>query len=336
MLNSVGIGHTMTESRYFVMPYDSNPIGRLHGGRLMEWMINTATLCTVRFSRGDVVLAGLDDLFFLAPAAVGDMVVVKAWVEYAGKSSMEVGISAYAYPHLVGEPVLTTTSHMAFVSVDSTGRPRPLPITIKPRNSEEEIFRIAEARSQKRKTYLSAREQTSLDLTEYGPDARYRMKSSHLITIDEANIGGIMSGGRMLHILDELAGALAATYAKNVVVTASVDSTSFIYPIRLGNIIDIEMVLTGVGNTSAEVAAKIITENPSSGVRRHAVTTFFTMVAVDSLGNPVQMPKFTPVTEGEAQRFEESRMRREQRMKRLEELKTFERLHHVLVMKNEF
>ncbi|MEM1947893.1 MAG: acyl-CoA thioesterase [Candidatus Caldarchaeum sp.] len=334
-MNSVDIGQTITESRYFVMPNDSNPIGRLHGGRLMEWMINTATLCTVRFSRGDVVLAGLDDLFFLAPAAVGDMIVVKAWVEYAGRSSMEVGISAYTYPHLVGKPFLTTTSHMAFVAVDSTGRPRPLPSTIKPREGEEEIFTLAEARSQKRKAYLLTREQASLDVSEYGPDARYRMKSSHLITIDEANIGGIMSGGRMLHILDELAGALAATYAKNVVVTASVDSTSFIHPIRLGNIIDIEMVLTGVGNTSVEIAAKVITENPSSGVRRHAVTTFFTMVAVDSLGNPVQMPKFIPATEGEKQRFEESRVRREQRMKRLGDLKTFEKLHHRLVMQNE-
>ncbi|MEM2061994.1 MAG: hypothetical protein QXY84_06855, partial [Candidatus Caldarchaeum sp.] len=64
-------------------------------------------------------------------------------------------------------------------------------------------------------------------------------------------------------------------------------------------------------------------------------TTFFTMVAVDSLGNPVQMPKFIPATEGEKQRFEESRVRREQRMKRLGDLKTFEKLHHRLVMQNE-
>lgn len=313
------------------MPYDSNPIGRLHGGRLMDWMITSAALCCIRFSRGDVVLASLDDLFFLSPASIGDMVVVKAWVEFAGRSSMETGVSAYTYQQMVGKPVLTTTSHMVFVAVDSTGRPRPLPHGISPKKEEETIYKLAETRSQKRKAQLSVREERSLDISEYGPDARYRMKSSHLVTFEEARIGGIMSGGRLLHLLDELSGALGASYAKNVVVTAGVDSTSFVYPIREGNIIDVEVVLTGVGKTSAEIAAKVVTENPLSGVRRHAVTTFFTMVSVDSMGKPTPMPYFVPESMGERKRFEECLRRREERLKRIEEVKTLELLHHGLV-----
>ncbi|MDW8084224.1 MAG: acyl-CoA thioesterase [Candidatus Caldarchaeum sp.] len=328
---NLSIGQTMTESRFFVMPHDANPIGRLHGGRLMDWTITTAALCCVRFSRGDVVLAALDDLFFLSPASVGDMVVVKAWVEYAGHSSMEVGISAYTHPHLVRDPVLATTSHMVFVAVDSAGRPRQLPYDISPREEEETVYRVAEARMLKRKAALTTRERLSLDLSDYGPDARYRMKSSHLVTLEEARIGGIMSGGRLLHILDELASALAAAYAKSLVVTASVDSTIFLHPIRERNIIDIETVLTGVGRTSAEIAAKVVTENPASAVRRHAVTTYLTMVSVNVSAEPVEMPPFVPANEGERKRFEEFLERRRERLKRLEEVKTLEKLHQGLV-----
>ncbi|MCS7133374.1 MAG: acyl-CoA thioesterase [Candidatus Caldarchaeum sp.] len=331
MRRIISIGQTVTESRFFVMPYDTNPIGRLHGGRLMEWMISSAALCSVKFSRGDVVLAALDDLFFLSPVSLGDMVVIKAWVEYTGRSSMEIGISAYTYPHMVGEPVLTTTSHMVFVAVDSTGKPRPLPHTIEPKPGEENVYKLAEARALRRKTLLGTREQASLDVDEYGPDARFRMKSSHLVTLEEARIGGIMSGGHLLHILDELTGALAASYAKNIVVTASVDSTVFVYPIREGNIIDIEAVLTGAGRTSIEVAAKVVTENPSSGVRRHAVTTYLTMVSVDSTGKPVPVPPYTPQNETERKMYEMFLKRRADRMKKVEDVKALEKLHHDLV-----
>uniref|UniRef100_A0A7C4DZR7 Acyl-CoA thioesterase n=1 Tax=Caldiarchaeum subterraneum TaxID=311458 RepID=A0A7C4DZR7_CALS0 len=323
------ISSTVTESRFFVMPHDSNAIGRLHGGVLMEWMVSAAALCGVRFSKGEVVLAALDDLFFMNPVSVGDMVVVKAWVEYAGHSSMEVGVSAYAYPRIVGEPMLTTTSHMFFVAVDRTGSPRPLPTQIKPTKEEEQLYSLAEQRAEKRRKILNDRKTMSLDTSEYGPDARYRMKSSHLVAPSDATMGGIMSGGKLLHLLDEMAGAVAISYAKTVAVTGAVDSTSFHYPIRQGSIVDVELVLTGVGRSSAEVAAKVITENPSSGVRRHAATTFFTMVAVDSAGKPVPMPPFEPSNEGEEKRLREMRARRAIRQRRLEEMQIFEPLHRM-------
>ncbi|MEM0349274.1 MAG: acyl-CoA thioesterase [Candidatus Caldarchaeum sp.] len=324
------ISDTVTESRFFVMPHDSNAIGRLHGGVLMEWMVSAAALCGVRFSKGEVVLAALDDLFFMNPVSVGDMVVVKAWIEYAGHSSMEVGVAAYAYPGIVGEPRLTTTSHMVFVAVDRAGSPRPLPTKIKPTRDEEQLYSLAEKRAEKRRSILADRKTMSLDISEYGPDARFRMKSSHLVSPSDATMGGIMSGGKLLHLLDEMAGALAISYAKTVAVTGSVDSTSFHHPIRQGSIIDVELVLTGVGRSSAEIAAKVITENPSSGVRRHAATTYFTMVAVDSEGKPVPMPPFEPANEGEEKRLKAMQARREARQRRFEEIQAFEPLHEVI------
>jgi cytosine/adenosine deaminase-related metal-dependent hydrolase len=67
-----------------------------------------------------------------------------------------------------------------------------------------------------------------------------------------------------------------------------------------------ETVLTYVGRASAVIAVKVLTENPVSGVRRHATTTFFTMVRVDRERNPVPMPEYIPKSEGEKKRMEEA------------------------------
>ena len=325
------IRDTVVESRYFVMPGDTNSIGTLHGGRMMYWMITTATLACIRFGRGEAVLGALDSLFFLNPVKLGSMVVVKAWIECSGKASMEVGILAYSVNPFKREIRPTTTSHMAFVAVDSTGRPRNLPFSISPGPGEEPIYDLACKRSEERKKILSERDRLVLDIAEYAPDARYRMKSSYLVSMADAPYGGLMFGGRLLHILDEMAGALGSRYCGDVVVTASVDSTYFYNPIRYGMIIDVETAVTSVGKSSAEVAVKVLTENPVSGVRRHATTTFFTMVRVDGEGNPVDMPEYIPANEGERRRLEEAAVRRARRLEIRRLAEEAENLHRGLV-----
>jgi acyl-CoA hydrolase len=325
------IRDTVVESRYFVMPVDTNSIGTLHGGRMIYWMVSTAMLACVRFGRGEAVLGALDSLFFLNPVKLGSMVVVKAWIEYAGRASMEAGVLAYSVDLLKKVVKPTTTSHMSFVGVDSSGRPRQLPYSISPGPDEEKIYELACKRYEERKKILGERDKMGLDVAEYAPDARYRMKSSYVVTMADAPFGGLMFGGRLLRILDEMAGALGTRYCGDVVVTASLDSTYFLNPIRYGMIIDVETALTYVGRSSAEIAVKVLTENPVSGVRRHAATTFFTMVRVDGEGNTVPMPEYIPQSEGEKKRVEEAMVRRNKRMELRRVAEEVEKLHRGLV-----
>ncbi|HVO30828.1 MAG TPA: acyl-CoA thioesterase, partial [bacterium] len=73
----------------FVLPSDANALGNVFGGRVMEWIDIAAAIAAGRHCRSVVVTASMDDLHFLAPIKVGDVVVLQAQVNFAGRTSLE-------------------------------------------------------------------------------------------------------------------------------------------------------------------------------------------------------------------------------------------------------
>jgi len=311
MKNRYSIGETVVESIYNVMPEHSNPLGILHGGMMMSWLISTATMTAARFSRGSVVLGALDEVSFINPVKVGDSVYTRAWLEYVGTSSMEIGVAAYSENVITGERKLTTTSHMVFIAVDERGEPREILIKIEPADdNEKEINKTAKARREARQAELRKREEIRRDVSELGDGFTWRIRSSRIVFQDDALYGKYMAGGRLLKLLDELAGTLASKYCKDIVVTASVDKLFFYNPILVGDILNLDSVVAYVGRTSIDVGVKIITENPYSGRKKHAGTTFFTFVRINQEGKPVEVPRYEPTNEREKKLWEERRNRR--------------------------
>lgn len=104
----------------------------------------------------------------------------------------------------------------------------------------------------------------------------------------------------------------------------------FNYPVRVGMLIDIELALNYVGDTSAEAGAKVIVENPFSGVRRHATTAYFTMIHIGEDGKPAKMPPYEPTTNDEKRIYSEARtrylMRREKIRVAMEQAALYEKL----------
>lgn len=133
---------------------------------------------------------------------------------------------------------------------------------------------------------------------------------SVLMTPDKANFSGNVHGGTLLKYLDEVAYACASRYAGSYVVTLSVDQVTFRQPAHVGELVTFLASVNYTGRTSMEVGIKVITEDIHKKMVRHTNSCFFTMVAVDGEGKPMEVPKFEPQTADEKRRFSNAKVRR--------------------------
>jgi acyl-CoA hydrolase len=116
-----------------------NLLGNVHGGEVMRLVDSTAGAVAQRHSGGPAVTAAMDEMAFLAPVHVGDILRASAQVNWAGKTSMEVGVRVESEPwNQAGtEPVHVASAYLVFVAIDADGRPREIP-ALAPEDAEEE------------------------------------------------------------------------------------------------------------------------------------------------------------------------------------------------------
>ena len=110
-----------------VLPNDTNVLGNVHGGRVMCLMDICAAMSGYKHARQPVVTASGDRLDFLAPAKKGDILILKSSVNYAHKTSMEIGVRIDAESPLTGEMSHTATAYLTFVAIDSNNKPSSIP-----------------------------------------------------------------------------------------------------------------------------------------------------------------------------------------------------------------
>ncbi len=132
-----------------------------------------------------------------------------------------------------------------------------------------------------------------------------------LMTPEMANFSGHVHGGATLRLLDQVAYACAARYSNHYVVTLSVDQVFFRQPLLVGELVTFLASVNYTGNTSMEVGIRVIAEDIIHKTTRHAMTSYFTMVAVDDQGRPVKVPALQIETPNERRRYESAALRRE-------------------------
>jgi uncharacterized protein (TIGR00369 family) len=122
-----------------------NLLGNVHGGVVMRLVDSTAGAVAQRHSGGPAVTAAMDEMAFLAPVQVGDILRATAQVNWAGRTSMEVGVRVESEPwNQAGtEPVHVASAYLVFVAIDSDGRPREVP-GLEPETGQE-VRRMREA-----------------------------------------------------------------------------------------------------------------------------------------------------------------------------------------------
>lgn len=133
----------MTE---LVLPTHTNALGSIFGGQVVSWIDIAAAICAQRHSRKNVVTASIDAMSFVAPVHTGWVVNLKASVNYAGSTSMEIGVRVDAENPITGETFHTASAYLTFVALDSRSKPTKIP-AVDPRTEDEKRrFKAAQER----------------------------------------------------------------------------------------------------------------------------------------------------------------------------------------------
>ncbi|MDK1374641.1 MULTISPECIES: acyl-CoA thioesterase [unclassified Sinorhizobium] len=146
-------------------------------------------------------------------------------------------------------------------------------------------------------------------MTSTEQDAR-RLEMTVLMTPDMANFSGKVHGGALLNLLDRVAFSCASRFSKQYAVTLSVDQVIFKEPIHVGELVTFRASINYAGRTSMEVGIRVEAEDIRAGTRRHTNSCYFTMVAVDSGGRPVEVPQWCPETAADQRRHRAAELRR--------------------------
>ena len=137
-----------------ILPNDTNLLGNVLGGRVMHLMDMCAAMSAYKHARTAVVTASVDRLDFLAPAKMGEIMILKSSVNYTGKSSMEVGVRIESENPKTGDIYHTSSAYLTFVSLDENGKPTRVD-EIKPENDIEiSRFKEGKIRHEERKERL--------------------------------------------------------------------------------------------------------------------------------------------------------------------------------------
>lgn len=117
---------TVIEMNQLVLPQHTNSFGTAFGGTIMSWIDICAAMSAQRHARSVVVTASMDQLDFLVPIKNGQLVNLRARVNYVGRSSMEVGVRIEAEDTLTGERVHAASAYVTFVALDEHGKAKPV------------------------------------------------------------------------------------------------------------------------------------------------------------------------------------------------------------------
>ena len=150
MQRSKKVTDSQHETSEIMMPQDANVLGHVFGGSVLSMMDKCAAVAAFRHARAACVTASIDRVDFREPIHVGDLVVMKASVNYAGRTSMEVGVRVEAEELITGHRRHTNSCYLTFVAVDRNGRPVEVPQIAPESPDEQRRFEAAKERRRRR------------------------------------------------------------------------------------------------------------------------------------------------------------------------------------------
>ena len=110
-----------------MMPHHANIMGNVFGGVILSLVDHVAAVCAIRHSRKQCVTVSVDKVDFREPIHVGELITAMARVNFAGRTSMEVGVKVVAENVISGEQRHTNSCYVTYVALDDNGQPSPVP-----------------------------------------------------------------------------------------------------------------------------------------------------------------------------------------------------------------
>ena len=155
-----GVSLSQMTTVRLMMPTDGNVQGNVFGGAIMRYMDEAAGIVAFQHARTNVVTASIDRMDFFDPVYVGNLLILKASVNYVGRTSMEVGVRIEAEDPLTGETTHTCSSYLTFVAIDGDGRPTPIKPVVPATPDEKRRFAEARLRRNAREGSLARRKKS--------------------------------------------------------------------------------------------------------------------------------------------------------------------------------
>jgi acyl-CoA hydrolase len=124
------VSASRTEMTEVVLPQDANVFGNILGGRVMHLVDIAAAITAHRHCRSMAVTASVDHIDFRNPIRVGEVIMLKASLNRAFHTSMEIGVKVFSEDILTGERKHTTSAYVTFVALDEDHKPKPVPPVI--------------------------------------------------------------------------------------------------------------------------------------------------------------------------------------------------------------
>jgi acyl-CoA hydrolase len=144
------VAESATEMVEEVLPNDANPLGNILGGTVMHLIDIAGAIAAHRHCRSLVVTVSVDNLDFVYPIRVGQLIVLRARVTRAFRTSLEVEVRVFLEDFLTGERRQTSSAFVTYVAVDAAGRPQRVPPVIPVTAEEQRRYREALQRRRQR------------------------------------------------------------------------------------------------------------------------------------------------------------------------------------------
>ncbi|MEJ2006926.1 MAG: acyl-CoA thioesterase [Acidobacteriota bacterium] len=147
-------GKTVSESKVemveVVLPNDANPLGNILGGKVMHLIDIAGAIVAHRHTRNVVVTVSVDNLDFVHPIRVGQLIILRAQITRSFRTSVEVAVKVYLEDLITGERRQTSSAFVTYVALDAGGHPAKVPPVIPLTPEEKHEYREALIRRRRR------------------------------------------------------------------------------------------------------------------------------------------------------------------------------------------
>lgn len=144
------VRESLSEYSELALPNDANGLGNVLGGKVMHLVDLAGAMAAMRHARRPVVTLSVDQLLFLHPVRVGELIVLRSSVNRVFRTSMEVGVKVTTEKLMTGERRHTCSAYLTFVALDENQKPTPITPVIPETEEEQRRYRQAGERRQYR------------------------------------------------------------------------------------------------------------------------------------------------------------------------------------------
>ncbi len=150
-INERTSGHSAITLAQVMLPHQANRAGNVHGGEIMKMMDSAAGVVASRHAHSNVVTAKVEEINFLKPVKVGNLVFVHARLAFVSRTSMEIRVEVETEDRFTEERQKALTATFIFVALDPSGKPMEVPSLLITTEEGQRLFEEGRKRYESRK-----------------------------------------------------------------------------------------------------------------------------------------------------------------------------------------